>query len=191
MANLLLDDGTIESDLGEIARELEPLGIQLKHYDPGTSLLFPNLLGQDVLTEAEKRYCVELHNSVFEFLQQENGALWCDLLNVHPGSFNLHHLIATYGRYHTHPAAEPLYVLSGEMIYGFVRADGSQVQLLVQAQDYLYIPTGVEHWCSPTASLNFKGVRYFAMSATGCANAEGWVPNYTGTQVSDSLQKPR
>ncbi|MBN3888735.1 MAG: acireductone dioxygenase [Nostoc sp. JL31] len=191
MANLLLDDGTIESDLGEIARELAPLGIQLKHYDPGTSLLFPNLLDQDVLTESEKRYCVELHNSVFEFLQQENGALWCDLLNVHPGSFNLHHLIATYGRYHTHPAAEPLYVLSGEMIYGFVRHDGSQVQLLVQAQDYLYIPAGVEHWCSPTASLNFKGVRYFAMPAAGCANAEGWIPNYTGTQVSDSIQKPR
>ncbi|MHC0062045.1 acireductone dioxygenase [Nostoc sp. UIC 10890] len=180
MANLLLDDGTIESDLGEIARELAPLGIQLRHYDPGTSLLFPDLLDQAVLTESEKRYCVELHNSVFEFIQQENGALWCDLLNVHPGSFNLHHLIATYGRYHTHPAAEPLYVLAGEMIYGFVRPDGSQVQLLVQAQDYLYIPADVEHWCSPTASLNFKGIRYFAI-------AEGWVPNYTGTQVSDSL----
>jgi 1,2-dihydroxy-3-keto-5-methylthiopentene dioxygenase len=110
--------------------------------------------------------------------------LWCDLLNVHPGSFNLHHLIATYGRYHTHPAAEPLYVLAGEMIYGFVRLDGSQVQLLVQTQDYLYIPANVEHWCSPTASLNFKGIRYFAI-------AEGWIPNYTGTQVSDSLQKPR
>ncbi|MHC5756220.1 1,2-dihydroxy-3-keto-5-methylthiopentene dioxygenase [Nostoc sp.] len=183
MANLLLDDGTIESDLGEIARELAPLGVQLRHYDPGTSLLFSNLLDQDVLTEAEKRYCVELHNSVFEFLQQENGGIWCDLLNVHPGSFNLHHLIASYSRYHTHPAAEPLYVLAGEMIYGFVRPDGSQVQLLVQAQDYLYIPAGVEHWCSPTASLNFKGIRYFAI-------AEGWVPNYTGTQVSNSLNKP-
>jgi 1,2-dihydroxy-3-keto-5-methylthiopentene dioxygenase len=69
------------------------------------------------------------------------------------------------------------------MIYGFVRPDGSQVQLLVQAQDYLYIPADVEHWCSPTASLNFKAVRYFAI-------AEGWVPNYTGTQVSDSINKP-
>lgn len=69
MANLLLDDGAIESDLGEIARELAPLGIQLRHYDPGTLLLFPNLLEQDVLTESEKRYCVELHNSVLEFIQ--------------------------------------------------------------------------------------------------------------------------
>jgi 1,2-dihydroxy-3-keto-5-methylthiopentene dioxygenase len=183
MANLLLDDGTIESDLSEITRELTPLGIEFRHYDPGTSLLFPNLLDQDVLTESEKLYTTELHNSVFEFIQQENNTLWCDLLNLHPGSPNLHHLIATYSRYHTHTTPEPLYVLAGEMIYGFVRPDGSQVQLLVQAQDYLYIPAGVEHWCSLTASLNFKAVRYFA-------NAEGWVPKYTGTQFSDSLNKP-
>ena len=65
MANLLLDDGTIESDLGEIALELALLGIQLRHYDPGTSLLFLNLLDQDVLTQSEKRYCVELHNTNF------------------------------------------------------------------------------------------------------------------------------
>ncbi len=81
-------------------------------------------------------------------------------------------------------AAEPLYVLAGEMIFGFVRADGSQIQLLVQAQDYLLISAGVEHWCSLTASLNFKGVRYFT-------TAEGWLPSYTGTELSDSFNKPR
>jgi 1,2-dihydroxy-3-keto-5-methylthiopentene dioxygenase len=184
MATLLLDDGTIESDLSEIVRELAPLGIYLKHYDPGTSLLFPHLVEQEVVTESEKRYILELHNGVFEFLQQETGYLWCDLLNVHPGSPHLQTLIATYSRYHTHTAAEPIYVLGGEMIFGFVKPDGSQIQLLVQAQDYLVIPAGIEHWCSPNASLNFKAVRYFI-------TAEGWLPNYTGTQSSDSLHKPR
>ncbi|MFN6571252.1 1,2-dihydroxy-3-keto-5-methylthiopentene dioxygenase [Dendronalium sp. ChiSLP03b] len=184
MAILLLDDGTVESDLGEISRELSPLGIYLKHYDPGTSLLFPNLIEQDVLTDSEKRFIVELHNGVFEFLQQENGYVWCDLLNLHPGSFNLETLIAGYNRYHTHTAAEPLYILAGEMIFGFIRPDGSQVQLLVQPQDYIYIPAGVEHWCSPTASLHCKAVRYFS-------TADGWVPNYTGTHLKDSLNKPR
>ncbi|AFY33806.1 acireductone dioxygenase [Calothrix sp. PCC 7507] len=184
MATLLLNDGTITTDLGEIVRELDTLGIYFKHYDPGTSLLFTDILEQDILTDSEKRYILELHNSVFEFLQQENGYLWYDLLSIHPGSPNLHTAIATYSRYHTHTAAEPLYVLAGEIIFGFVRADGTQIQLLVQAQDYLLIPPGVEHWCSPSASLYFKGVRYFT-------TAEGWLPTYTGTQLSDSLNKPR
>lgn len=184
MATLLLNDGSIKSDLSDIVTELEPIGIHLTHYDPGTSLLFPNLLDQDVVTESEKRYVVGLHNSVFEFLQQENGYLWSDLQSVHPGSPNLQALIATYGRYHTHTAAEPVYMLAGEMIYGFVQPDGSQVQLLLQPQDYLHIPAGVEHWCSPSAKLYFKVVRYFT-------NAEGWMPHYTGTQLSESLNKPR
>ncbi|MCC5638504.1 acireductone dioxygenase [Nostoc sp. CHAB 5844] len=182
MAILLLEDGTVESDLTQIVRELAPIGVHLKHYDPGTSLLFATLLEQDVLTALEKNYIVELHNSVFEFIQQENDS-WCDLLNVHPGVPNLQMLLDTYSRYHTHTAAEPLYVLAGEMIFGFVRLDGSQVQLLVQSQDYISIPTGVEHWCSLTASLSFKAVRYFT-------SADGWVPNYTGTQLSNSLNKP-
>jgi 1,2-dihydroxy-3-keto-5-methylthiopentene dioxygenase len=183
MAILLLEEGTVESDLSEIVREMALVGVHLKHYDPGTSLLFANLLEQDVLTALEKDYIVELHNSVFEFLQQENSSLWCDLLNLHPGAPNLKMLEDTYSRYHTHTAPELLYVLSGEMIFGFVRPDGSQIQLLVQSQDYISIPPGVEHWCSLTASLNFKAVRYFTC-------AEGWVPNYTGTQLDDSLNKP-
>lgn len=182
MATLLLDDGTIESNLDEVVRELAPLGIYLRHYDPGTSLLFPSLLTQDVLTDSEKCHIVELHNSVFEFLQQENGYLWCDLLNLHPGSPNLQTLTAAYSKYHTHTAPEPLYVLAGEMIFGFVKPDGSQLQLLVQSQDYLHIPAGVEHWCSLTGSLHFKAVRYFTA-------ADGWIPNYTGTQLSDSQHK--
>ncbi|MBW4558473.1 MAG: acireductone dioxygenase [Trichormus sp. ATA11-4-KO1] len=178
MATLLLDDGTIKSDLREIVDELTPLGIYLKQYNPGTSLLFPNLLAQEVLTDAEKHQIVELHNSIFEFLQQENGYLWCDLWNLHPGSPHLQNLIATYSRYHTHTAPEPLYVLAGEMIFGFVKPDGSQVQLLVQSQDYMQIPDGVEHWCSPTALLHFKAVRYFT-------TVEGWVPHYTETTKSE------
>ncbi|HLP88220.1 MAG TPA: acireductone dioxygenase [Nostocaceae cyanobacterium] len=182
MATLLLDDSTIESDLTEIVAELAPLGIQLKHYDPGTSLLFPDLLDQEIVTESEKRYIIEVHESVFEFLKQENNYLWCDFLSVHPGSPNLQTLIATYQNYHTHTAPEAIYLLAGEIIYGFVRPDGSQIQLLIQAQDYLHIPAGLEHWSSPAASLHFKVIRYFT-------TVEGWMPKYTGTKLNDSLNK--
>ncbi|HYW19716.1 MAG TPA: acireductone dioxygenase [Nodularia sp. (in: cyanobacteria)] len=179
MPILLLDDGTIKSDFDEIVRELAPLGIHLKHYDPGTSLLFPHLLEQDVLTDSEKQHITEQHNGAFEFIQQENGYLWSDLLHLHPGLPNLQNLIATYSRYHHHTAPEALFLLAGEMIFGFVKPNGDQVQLLIQSQDYIHICEGVEHWCSPTALLHFKAVRYFT-------SVEGWVPNYTGTQLTDS-----
>jgi 1,2-dihydroxy-3-keto-5-methylthiopentene dioxygenase len=174
MAILLLDNGITESNFSEIVNELESLNIKLRNYELGTSLLFSELLEQETVTESEKLYIIELHNSLFEFLQKETDYHWSDLLNIHPGSTNLETWIVTYGRYHTHNAAEVIYLLAGEMIYGFVKPDGSQVQLLLQHQDYLYIPIGVEHWCSPSASLNFKVIRYFT-------TVEGWMPNYTGT----------
>lgn len=178
MAKLLLENNTIYHDLSDIEREITPLGIQLRHFDPGSALLFPDLPNQDMLADTQKREILELHNSLFEFLKQEGSFLWNDLLVLHPGSPNLHTLVTTYSRYHTHNAPEAYYVLAGEAIIGLLKPDGSQLQLLIEAQDYLHIPTKVEHWFSPSATLNFKAVRYFA-------NVEGWVPQYTGTKMSE------
>jgi 1,2-dihydroxy-3-keto-5-methylthiopentene dioxygenase len=75
-------------------------------------------------------------------------------------------------------------MLAGEMVFGFVRPDGSQVQLLIQAQDYIQIPAKVEHWIRPAASLHCKAVRYFT-------TVDGWIPQYTGTQISNFLRKQR
>lgn len=181
MALLKFDDGTTYSNPETIAQILAPLGIHWRHFDPGVSLLFPKLSEQDILTESEKRQILELHDSVFEFIKQEGHYLWSDLLNVHPGSHQIHSLMTTYDRYHVHTAPEALYVLAGEAIFGFVRADGHQIQLLVQAQEYIRIPTGIEHWFSLAASLQFKAVRYFT-------TVKGWVPQYTRTAKNSKRQ---
>jgi 1,2-dihydroxy-3-keto-5-methylthiopentene dioxygenase len=179
MPTLLLDDGTIKSDFPEIVAELAPLNIELKHFATVELLILSNLLEPEVLTQLEKQQIVELHQDLFAYLQAQQGYLWCDVMNLHPGSPHIENVIATYSRYHNHTAAEALYVLAGEMIFGFVTPDGHQIQLLMQPQDYIHIPAGVEHWCSPTALLNFTGLRFFT-------TIEGWVPNYTGTQLIDS-----
>jgi 1,2-dihydroxy-3-keto-5-methylthiopentene dioxygenase len=184
MALLQIDDGTNYTDLEEIAVELAPLRIHLRHFDIGTSRLFPSLSDQDILTESEKHNILELHESLFEFLKQERGYLWSDLLNVHPGSPHLQPLIATHSCYHVHTKPEALYVLAGTAIFGFVRPDGSQVKLLVQPQDYLHISAGVEHGFTLDASLQLKAVRYFT-------TVEGGIPQYTKTQMGDFLGKRR
>ena len=184
MPTLLLEDGTIHSNLVDIAHELSPLGINLKHYEPSMPIFLSDLLSQEILTDKEKNYILEIHNSLFEFLKKQGRSLWSDLLNVHPGLPDLDTLIATYNHYHFHTAPEALYILAGEMIFGFVRPDGSQVQLLIQAQDYINIPAKVEHWIRPAASLHCKAVRYFT-------TVHGWMPHYTGTQMIDFLRKQR
>ena len=184
MALLQLDGGTTYTDFEEIAEELAPLRVHLRHFELDTSLVFLGLSDQDVLTESEKRNILQLHESLFEFLKQERCYLWSDLLNVHPGSPHLQPLMATYSPYHVHTAPEAFYVLAGRAIFRFVRPDGSQMQLLVEPQDYLHISAGVEHGFSLDASLWFKAVRYFT-------TVEGWVPQYTKTQMGNFLGKRR
>jgi 1,2-dihydroxy-3-keto-5-methylthiopentene dioxygenase len=174
MALLKLSDGTILRDPQAIASTLESLHIDFKHYDPGTSLLFPDLDQQDVVDDLAKCDILELHDSQFEYLRRDQGYLFYDMLNVHPGSPQLATLIETYSHCHTHTEPEAIYVLAGEAIYGFKDLAQAEIQLLIQAQDYLHIPAAVEHWFSFSASLSLKAVRYFS-------GVSGWTPQYSQT----------
>jgi 1,2-dihydroxy-3-keto-5-methylthiopentene dioxygenase len=178
MAKLLLDNGTILSEPKAIYEKLLPLGIGLGQWAVADSCL----LKADILTDLEQQKILELHESHFHFLQQQGGYLWRDLLTLHPGSGNLQLLAATYARYHTHSATEALYVLAGEIIFGFICSKGSQMQLSLTSQEFIQIPAGVEHWSSLSASLSLKAIRYFS-------SAEGWMPKYTRTRLHPSHEK--
>ncbi len=176
MAILRLESGKTYSNLDDISRELAPLKVQLKRYPVGNQLVLPGLLAKDTLSMGEKARVLDAVRGHFETVKRCEGYLWRDLMVVHPGSPNLYALIAQSDRCHTHADSEALYVLSGEGIFGFARPDGSQIELLVQAGEYLHIPAHTEHWFCPSARLHIKAARYFA-------SAHGWVPQYTHTRI--------
>lgn len=177
MAILQLEDGTIYTKLAEITRELAPLNIQLKRYPVGKNLDLPGLLEQDILNIVEKEQVLAAVSNHFREVKRSAGYMWRDLLVLHPGSFSLYALITHFDRCHIHTDDEALYILAGECIFGFVRPDGSQVELIVQPEEYINVPGGTEHWFCLTASLNIKAVRYFT-------TAGGWTPHYTNTEIS-------
>lgn len=173
MALLLLNDGIIEKGLGNILDKLSPLGVQLRHLHHVTHWLFPQLTnGQEILTPSTKQELMRVHNHLFHFLKEDGGYLWSDLWNVHPGSSDLSALLKTYNIYHAHTAPETLYVLFGEAIFTFKMADGQELQLLLQPQDFISIPAGVEHRFSLTGQFFFQAVRYFK-------SVEGSIPQYS------------
>jgi 1,2-dihydroxy-3-keto-5-methylthiopentene dioxygenase len=184
MSILKLENGQTLSHLCDIQRELATLNIQIEHQDLGKSLRSPELLAQDILSQQDKQRILESHQNDFEVLKQRFDYFCYDLLVLHLGSPNLYTLTAAYSRYHTHKDAEALYVLAGEAMFGFVRPEGNQIQLLVQAHDYIHISAEVEHWFSPAASLHVKALRYFT-------SADGWIPQYTGTQLQHFLTNER
>jgi len=176
MAKLRLADGTIQTDLPTISNELSPLNIQLNHWSVGEDPQLHRLLIQESLNDDEKNLVLTALDGYFEQLQQTADYQSRDLMVLHPEVPNLDALLTKFDRIHTHADDEVRYILDGEGIFGFVRPDGSQVELTVEAEEYINVPAGTEHWFDLTPKRRIKAIRYF----TGTA---GWVPQYTGTEI--------
>jgi len=175
MAVLKLQDGTIYTDLPSISQELAPLNIQLDYWAIGENQDLAQKLAQASLDDSEKEQVLQSLDRYFEQLQQTAGYQERDLIVLHPGIPNLDEMLKKFDSIHTHADDEVRYIIDGEGIFGFVRPDGSQVELTVQPQEYINVPAGCEHWFYLTPTRRIKAVRYFI-------GKEGWVPEYTGTQ---------
>ncbi|TBR61093.1 acireductone dioxygenase [Westiellopsis prolifica IICB1] len=176
MAILQLEDGKVYTDLKDISRELAPLNIQLDYWSVGEDPQLHKLLAKDSLSEDEKEQVLVALDQYFNELQKTAGYQSRDLIVLHPDTPNLDGLLAKFDKIHTHADDEVRYIVAGEGIFGFVRPDGSQVELTVQPQEYINVPAGTEHWFYLTPERRVKAVRYFT-------NTEGWIPEYTGTPI--------
>ena len=174
MAILRLEDGTTYTQLKDIARELAPLNVQLHHWSIGDAEV-RRLLAKASLDESEKKQVLQALDGYFEQLKEE-GYQSRDLIVLHPQIPNLDTLLAKFERCHTHADSEVRYIIDGEGVFGFVRPDGTQVELTIQPEEYINVPTGTEHWFYLTEAQRIKAVRYFVTT-------EGWVPEYTETAI--------
>ncbi|WP_013321692.1 1,2-dihydroxy-3-keto-5-methylthiopentene dioxygenase [Gloeothece verrucosa] len=176
MAILRLEDGTTYTDLEKIASELAALNIQLNYWSVGDATNTQHLLELAALSEEEKEQVLQALDHYFEQLQQSYGYQSRDLIVLHPNIPNLDVLMSKFERCHTHADDEVRYIIDGEGVFGFVRPDGSQVELTVEPEEYVNVPAGTEHWFHLTEKKRIKAVRYFITT-------EGWVPEYTETEI--------
>jgi 1,2-dihydroxy-3-keto-5-methylthiopentene dioxygenase len=176
LAILQLEDGTQYAQLDDIARELAPLNVQLNRWSVGDEPEIRRLLARDTLSDAEKEQVLQALDGYFEELQRTAGYQSRDLIVLHPQVPNLDALLAKFNRCHYHTDAEVRYIIDGEGVFGFVRPDGSQVELTVQPEEYINVPANTEHWFYLTPARRIKAVRYFT-------STEGWTPEYTDTEI--------
>jgi len=175
MATLYYENSPETTDLEVIQKELAPLGVTLSKWaipqNEGTQLL-----SKESLSEDEKKAALKGLDVYFEKLKEESGYVSRDMIAVSSSTPNLDAMLEKFVPAHTHDDDEVRYIVDGEGIFGFVRPDGSQVELKVEKEDYINVPKDTEHWFRLTSSKRIKAVRYF----TGM---DGWSPKYTGTEV--------
>jgi 1,2-dihydroxy-3-keto-5-methylthiopentene dioxygenase len=176
MARLKLEDGRTLAEVGPIGAELAPLSVRLDRWPVGDGPELRALLSRPSLVDAEKEQVLAGLDRYFQQLKETAGYQSRDLIVIHPELPGLPEMLAKFDRCHTHDDDEVRYIVDGEGIFGFVRPDGSQVELLVEAGEYINVPAGTEHWFYLTPLRRIKAVRYFTTTA-------GWTPRYTGTAI--------
>ncbi|HEY9653207.1 MAG TPA: acireductone dioxygenase [Coleofasciculaceae cyanobacterium] len=177
MAIIRLEDGTTYAELGDIERELASLNIQLNRWPVGDSAEIRSLLAKDALSDEEKEQVLQSLDNYFEELKTTSGYQDRDLIVLHPDVPNLDALLSKFYRCHYHTDDEVRYIIAGEGVFGFVRPDGTQVELTVQPEEFINVPANTEHWFYLTPSKRVKAVRYFTTT-------EGWTPEYTDTDIN-------
>jgi 1,2-dihydroxy-3-keto-5-methylthiopentene dioxygenase len=175
MAILRLTDGTEYHDLVDIDRELAPLNIQLQQWPVGNNPQLLAILNQQQLSTADQNSVLSYLDHYFEQLQAK-GYQSRDLIAIHAALPGLDEMLAKFDRCHTHADDEVRYIVAGEGVFGFVRPDKSQVELTVQAAEYINVPAGTEHWFYLTPSRRVIAIRYFI-------DTSGWTPEYTDTPI--------
>lgn len=176
MAILYLENGTNYTNLEDIRRELSSLNINLNQWPVSDNPQISNLLNQPALDDNQKEQVLKSLDGYFQELQQTAGYQSRDLIVLHPDIPNLDSLLAKFQKCHTHGDDEVRYIIDGEGVFGFVSADGSQMELVIEAEEYINVPAGTEHWFHLTDTKKIKAVRYFT-------STEGWTPEYTNTKI--------
>ena len=176
MAVLQLENGRTYTDIGAIVNQLAVLNIQIDRLPKNENPAIQKLLVQDILNVTEKQQILAAFKTEFAYFKRASGCQWCDLKVLHAGSQQIYALMTQSNRTHTHADAEVIHILAGECVFGFVYANGSQVQLMLQAEEYIKVPANTEHWFYLTPLLYLKAVQYYT-------TAQGWVPQYTNRQL--------
>ncbi|MEG4347445.1 acireductone dioxygenase [Microcoleus sp. A003_D6] len=176
MAVLQLEDGRTYTELKAIASQLTVLDIEIDRLPTNANPAVQELLVQDILNVTEKQQILAAFKTEFEYFKRASGCQWCDLKVLHAGSQQIYALMTKSDRTHTHTDAEVLHILAGECVFGFVYSNGSQAQLMLQAEEYIKVPANTEHWFYLTPSLYLKAVQYYT-------TARGWVPQYTNRKL--------
>ena len=153
---------------------MSPLSITVARWtiDGATKLI----LEKKSLSDDEKQNVLTNLDIYFQQLKESAGYQSCDLIVLHDNIPNLSTLLRKFERAHTHDDDEVRYIVEGEGVFGFTRPDGSQVELLVEGEEYINVPKNTEHWFYLTKKMRIKAVRYFT-------STDGWTPVYTDTPI--------
>ena len=158
-------------DGAEIAKRLGEIGVRFERW------------------RAEKQFGVETDDAeIFEAYKddiarivEEGGYQTVDVLRVTAATPNISAIRAKFLDEHTHSEDEVRFFIEGAGVF-YLRTGGKVYMTLCERGDLIGVPAGVTHWFDAGPAPHIAALRFFD-------KMEGWVPNYTGTDIAARFPK--
>ena len=154
----------------EIARELAAVGVRFERWNTDAQLA----------PGADAAAILDAYRSSVERIQRDGGYETVDVLQLAKGTPNTEPIRKKFLDEHSHTEDEVRFFVAGSGSF-YLRLNGHVYQAICVRGDLLSVPAGTRHWFDAGEQPFFTALRVFS-------NRSGWVPHYTGDDISDRFK---
>ena len=138
--------------------------------------------------DADQETVLSAYEHSLKPYMEKNGYQTADVIRILPTIENLDAIRAKFLSEHTHSEDEVRFFVEGKGAFWFNLSNDNNPDepvfvLICEAGDLISVPAGTKHWFDMGANPKVTAIRVFT-------NPEGWVANYTGSDVAERYNKP-
>jgi 1,2-dihydroxy-3-keto-5-methylthiopentene dioxygenase len=168
------DPATTLADVADgaaIAEGLSRIGVAFERWAADTPLS----------DDADDRAVLAAYAGDVERLKARGGYQSMDVVRMAPDNPAREALRAKFLSEHTHSDDEVRFFVEGEGQF-YLHKDGQVFAVTCAAGDLISVPAGTPHWFDAGERPRFCAIRLFV-------SPDGWVANYTGSDIADRFPK--
>ena len=156
----IVDEDREITNADELMLLLEPLGVSHERWD----------IADRVDVNATDEEILQAFRPEIERLQQREGYVKADVINISPDTPGLDQLLSKFSKEHTHSDDEVRFTVAGQGVF-YIRTVAEVLAVHVEAGDLISVPAGTRHWFTLCNDRTIRCIRLFNDPA-------GWAAEY-------------
>ncbi|MDH5528195.1 MAG: cupin [Nitrospirota bacterium] len=160
---------TVVTDFADIQKKLDEIGVLIERWQADRPLT----------NDASQETILAAYRPQVERLKAQYGFQSADVISVAPDNPKKDDLRAMFLKEHTHSDHEVRFFVEGRGLF-FLHPNDTVYGILCEAGDLLTVPADTRHWFDLGSMPDLKCIRLFTTQ-------EGWVANYTGSDIASTF----
>lgn len=157
------------TDYSQIASTLDSIGVLLEKWQAD----------QPLAKDASSEDVMQAYDKEIKALNDKYGFITIDVVGLNPDHPDKAAMRQKFLSEHTHDDFEVRFFVDGSGIF-YLHVEGKVYATLCEKGDLISVPANTTHWFDMGTEPYFKCIRFFTTD-------EGWVGNFTGSEIAKSF----